>query len=149
MASLKPYLLRAVFEWCVEDGYTPYVTAAAVTGVRVPQAAVRDGLITLNLSADAVHQFQMNDEQITFDARFSGKAFPVCIPVDAVVALFARENGEGLHFEPTLPADETEDEHLPADEASGAAPAASKRTRTKTSGKRPPSSVAPHLKIVK
>jgi stringent starvation protein B len=102
MVSTKPYFLRAVFEWCVDQGFTPYLTVAVDGRTRVPREYVRDGQIVLNVGRDATHQLLMGNEEITFQARFSGVAFPVAVPIDAVVAIYAKENGQGMAFEPNL-----------------------------------------------
>jgi stringent starvation protein B len=102
MVSTKPYFLRAVFEWCVDQGFTPYLTVAVDARTRVPREYVRDGQIVLNLGPDATHQLEMGNEEITFQARFNGVAFPVAVPIDAVAAIYAKENGQGMAFEPNL-----------------------------------------------
>jgi len=102
MVSTKPYFLRAVFEWCVDQGFTPYLTVAVGARTRGPREYVKDGQIVLNVGHDATHQLQMGNEEITFQARFNGVAFPVIVPVDAVVAIYARENGQGMAFEPVV-----------------------------------------------
>lgn len=99
MTSTKPYLLRAIYEWCVDQGLTPYITVVVDPWTRVPQQFVKNGQIVLNLGVDAVHQLSMGNEEITFQARFSGAAFPVVVPVNTVIAIFARENGQGMAFE--------------------------------------------------
>lgn len=103
MISTKPYLVRAIFEWCVDQGFTPYLTASVDANTRVPREHVRDGQITLNIGPDATHQLILGNDEITFQARFNGAAFPVVVPVAAVAAVFARENGQGMAFE-VLPA---------------------------------------------
>lgn len=103
MISTKPYLVRAIFEWCVDQGFTPYLTASVDASTRVPREHVKDGQITLNIGPEATHQLILGNEEITFQARFSGSAFPVVVPIAAVAAVFARENGQGMAFE-VLPA---------------------------------------------
>ncbi len=99
MISTKPYLVRAIFDWCVDQGLTPYVTVAVDTRTRVPREYVKDGQIVLNISPEAANQLQIGNEEITFQARFGGVAFPVVVPMDAVAAIYARENGHGMAFE--------------------------------------------------
>ncbi|HEX8986932.1 MAG TPA: ClpXP protease specificity-enhancing factor [Rhodocyclaceae bacterium] len=99
MISTKPYLLRAIYEWCIDQGFVPYMTVAVDARTRVPREHVKNGQITLNIGPEASHQLMMGNEEITFQARFNGAAFPVVIPVDAVAAIFARENGMGMSFE--------------------------------------------------
>jgi len=100
MVSTKPYFLRAVYDWCVDQGFTPYLTVAVDERTRVPREYVRDGQIVLNVGPDATHQFAIGNDEITFQARFNGVAFPVVVSVDAVAAIYAKENGQGMAFEP-------------------------------------------------
>ncbi|MDO8932777.1 MAG: ClpXP protease specificity-enhancing factor [Rhodocyclaceae bacterium] len=99
MISTKPYIVRAIFEWCVDQGFIPYLTVTVDANTRVPREHVKDGQITLNIGPEASHQLILGNEEITFQARFSGAAFPVVVPIDAVAAIFARENGQGMAFE--------------------------------------------------
>lgn len=101
MSSTKPYLIRAIYEWCVDEGFTPYLAVQVDERTRVPREFVRDGQIVLNVSAEATHRLVMDNEEISFQTRFNGAAFPVVVPVDAVVAIYARENGQGMAFEAT------------------------------------------------
>ena len=99
-ASLRPYLLRAVYQWAVDSGFTPHVLVNAVSdGVQVPQAYVKDGQITLNVHPNAVQRLEMDNDQIQFSARFGGQTFSVVAPMSAVLAVFARETGRGLFFQ--------------------------------------------------
>lgn len=100
MVSTKPYLVRAIFEWCIDQGFVPYLTVSVDAHTRVPREHVKDGQITLNIGPEASHQLMIGNEEITFQARFNGAAFPVVVPVDAVAAIFARENGTGMSFPP-------------------------------------------------
>ncbi|QDX79842.1 ClpXP protease specificity-enhancing factor [Denitratisoma sp. DHT3] len=99
MISTKPYLIRAIQEWCVDQGFTPYLQVVVDSRTRVPREYVRDGQIVLNVGVDATHQLLMGNEEITFQARFNGTAFPIIVPVSAVAAIYARENGQGMAFE--------------------------------------------------
>ncbi|MDX9993860.1 MAG: ClpXP protease specificity-enhancing factor [Rhodocyclaceae bacterium] len=99
MVSTKPYLIRAIHEWCTDAGFTPYMAVQVDASTRVPREFVRDGQIVLNVSPDATHQLTMGNEEITFQTRFNGASFPVAVPVAAVVAIYARENGQGMAFE--------------------------------------------------
>ena len=99
MVSTKPYFIRAIFEWCVDQGSTPYITVAAGPAARVPREFVKDGQIVLNIGPDATNQLLLGNEEITFQARFNGVAFPVVVPISSVVAIFAKENGQGMAFE--------------------------------------------------
>jgi stringent starvation protein B len=99
MVSTKPYFLRAIFEWCVDQGFTPYLTVAVDSRTRVPREFVRDGQIVLNIGPDATHQLQMGNQEVTFQARFNGVAFSVVVPIESVLAIYAKENGQGMAFE--------------------------------------------------
>lgn len=101
MTSTKPYLIRAIYEWCTDEGFTPYLTVRVDARTRVPREFVRDGQIVLNVSADATHQMLLGNDEIAFQTRFNGASFPVLVPVDAVLAIYARENGQGMAFEAT------------------------------------------------
>ncbi len=97
--STKPYLLRALYEWCTDNGFTPYIVVAVDAGTRVPMEFVKNGEIVLNISFDATGNLKMDNEMITFKARFGGIARELEIPVDNVSAIYARENGQGMAFE--------------------------------------------------
>ena len=97
--SRRPYLIRGIYDWCVDNGHTPHLLVAAdYPGVNVPLQFVQEGRITLNLSPMAVQTLNIEDDPIWFSARFSGRPFDVIVPTGAVLAIFARENGEGLVF---------------------------------------------------
>lgn len=100
MASTKPYLIRAIHEWCTDQGFTPYLAVVVDAHTRVPREFVQDGQIVLNVGLDATGQLQLGNEEISFQARFNGVAFPVHVPIRAVAAIYARENGQGMAFEP-------------------------------------------------
>lgn len=97
--STKPYLLRAVYEWCVDNGYTPYVSVLVDSNTRVPMEYVRNGEIVLNIGPLAASRLHMGNEIIECTARFSGVAQDLLVPVTAVTAIYARENGRGMSFE--------------------------------------------------
>jgi stringent starvation protein B len=97
--STKPYLLRALHEWCTDNGYTPYITVQVDEHTRVPVAHVRDGQITLNVGTMATNRLMLGNEFIEFQARFSGMTENVWVPVAAVSAIYARETGAGMGFE--------------------------------------------------
>ena len=98
--STKPYLLRAIYEWCVDNGYTPYVSVAVDPQTRVPMEYVRNGEIVLNIGPLAASGLQMGNDVIACTARFSGAAKDLVFPVAAVTAIYASENGQGMSFEP-------------------------------------------------
>lgn len=97
--ATKPYLLRALYEWCVDNGYTPHLAVKVDSRTQVPAEYVRNGEITLNVSPSAVHKLQMGNELIEFSARFAGVARQISVPVASVYALYARETGHGMTFD--------------------------------------------------
>lgn len=99
--STKPYLLRAIYEWCTDNGYTPYLAAMVDGRTRVPREFVKNGEIVLNISFTATSGLKMENELIRFSARFGGVSRDIAVPVDNVVAIYARENGQGMAFEVT------------------------------------------------
>ena len=99
MTSSRPYLLRAVYEWIADNGLTPQIVVDAQhEQARVPTAYVRDGKIVLNISSTAVRGLSLGNEWVEFSARFGGAPFDVFVPVGAVLAIMARENGTGMSF---------------------------------------------------
>lgn len=94
--STKPYLIRAIYDWCTDAGFTPYVAVAVDETVRVPMEFVKNGEIVLNVSALATNRLQIANDSISFQARFSGVAREVFVPLERVVAVYARENGQGM-----------------------------------------------------
>jgi stringent starvation protein B len=112
--STKPYLLRAIYEWCTDNGYTPYLAAMVDSRTRVPREFVKNGEIVLNISFTATSGLKMDNDFIEFHARFGGVSREISIPVDNVVAIYARENGQGMAFEVTPPTGDEEQ----ADDAS-------------------------------
>jgi stringent starvation protein B len=98
--STKPYLIRAIYEWCNDSGFTPYIAVAAGEGVKVPAEHVRNGEIVLNVSALATNRLTIGNEAIEFQARFGGVAREVYVPISRVIAIYARESGQGMAFEP-------------------------------------------------
>ena len=100
MTSTKPYLLRAIFEWAEDNEFTPQVLVnASAEGVEVPSAHVVDGQIVLNVSSSAVQLHVMDNECLSFSARFSGVEQDIYLPMDSILAIFARENSQGIFFE--------------------------------------------------
>jgi stringent starvation protein B len=102
-ASTKPYLIRAIHEWCSDNGFTPYLAVAVDQTTQVPREYVRAGEIVLNVSLEATHKLQLGNEFIEFQARFGGKARDIMIPIANVSAIYARENGHGMSFEVPKP----------------------------------------------
>jgi stringent starvation protein B len=100
--STKPYLIRAIYDWCIDQGFTPHIAVIVDEHVVVPQGYAQDGQIVLNLGPEATNNMAMGNDAITFQARFGGKAHSLLIPVANVLAVYARENGQGMAFEPQL-----------------------------------------------
>lgn len=100
LPSTRPYILRAIYQWCVDNGFTPYLTVAVDAQTVVPREFVADGQITLNIGAEATQRLSMQSDFVSFVARFNGTARDIVIPVGRVVAIYARENGAGLAFPP-------------------------------------------------
>ena len=99
MTSSRPYLIRALYQWIVDNGVTPYVLVdAAVEGVDVPVQYIQDGKIVLNVAPMAVHNLTLADDAVTFNARFGGKSTDIFVPTEAVLAIYAKENGQGMMF---------------------------------------------------
>ena len=122
--STKPYLIRAIHEWCSDSNLTPYLSVRVDANTRVPAEFVKNGEIVLNVGYDATHKLTIGNDLIQFAARFNGVSRECSIPVEAVLGIFARENGQGLFF--------TQDTHTPPNAASpngnggpGATPAGS------------------------
>jgi stringent starvation protein B len=97
-SSTRPYLIRALYEWCTDNGFTPYVAVKVDDAVQVPKEYVKDGEIVLNISFDATSSLKLGNEFIEFNARFAGTAREIMVPVDRVIAIYARENGQGMAF---------------------------------------------------
>lgn len=106
--STKPYLIRAIYDWCLDQGFTPYIAVSVDARTVIPPGYARDGQIVLNLSPDATNHLVMGNELITFQARFGGAAHALSLPVANVLAIYARENGHGMGFEPEGSVDEDE-----------------------------------------
>jgi len=100
LPSTKPYLIRALHQWCSDNGFTPYLAVAVDARTRVPREHVRDGQIVLNVGYDATAQLSMANDCISFQARFGGVARDIYIPIGTISAIYARENGAGMAFEP-------------------------------------------------
>lgn len=97
--STKPYLIRAIYDWCGDSGLTPYLAVRVDEQTRVPTAYVRDGEIVLNLSADAVRNLHLGNDEITCGGRFGGVPHEIVVPMAAVIGIFAKETGQGLVFQ--------------------------------------------------
>ena len=102
--STRPYLIRALYEWCTDNGFTPYVAVLVDDTVKVPREFVKDGEIVLNISFDATSSLQLGNDFIEFKARFGGTARDIMVPIGRVMAIYARENGQGMAFPAPAPA---------------------------------------------
>ncbi len=114
MTTNRPYLLRALYEWITDNGLTPHVLVdAELDGVDVPAHVVQKGKVVLNIAAGATEQLLLDNDTIFFKARFSGKPHQISVPMDAVIAIYARENGQGMMFaqddKPPPPVDGSDD----------------------------------------
>jgi len=103
--STRPYLIRALYEWCTDNGYTPYVAVQVDDSVQVPREYVKNGEIVLNISFDATSSLKLGNDFIEFKARFAGTAREISVPVGRVIAIYARENGQGMAFPAPAPAE--------------------------------------------
>lgn len=99
--STKPYLIRAIWQWCLDQGQTPYIVVVVDEHTQVPAGYVKDGQIVLNVGLEATHQLDMGNEFISFQARFGGVAQQIFVPVERVAAIYSRESNEGMGFEIT------------------------------------------------
>ncbi len=96
--STRPYLIRALHEWCTDNGFTPYIAVHVDAAVQVPKEYVKNDEIVLNVGFDATQGLKLGNEAIEFRARFGGVARDISVPTDHVVAIYARENGQGMAF---------------------------------------------------
>lgn len=102
-SSTRPYLIRALHDWCTDNGFTPYVAVLVDDTVQVPREYVKNGEIVLNISFDATSSLKLGNEFIEFKARFAGSAREIMVPVNRVIAIYARENGQGMAFPVPVP----------------------------------------------
>lgn len=122
LKGTRPYLVRAINEWIIDQGWTPHLLVNALwPGAQVPEAFVEDGRIVLNISPSAVRELLLNNTEVSFSARFAGMPHWVQVPIGAILGIYARENGEGLFFE--------ENEYSPDTPEEPAAPSAAKKAR--------------------
>jgi stringent starvation protein B len=135
--STKPYFIRAIYEWCSDCGYTPYLSVRVDEKTRIPMEYVKNGEIVLNVSLNATRNLTINNELIQFSARFNGVSREVSIPVDRVQGMFARENGQGAFFTVESPA------------ALAAAPSTPAAASGEVDPPKPPATGRAKLKVVK
>ena len=138
MSSHRPYLLRALVEWINDNGMTPHLMVdAGVPGVQVPPTAIKEERVVLNIAERAVMRLHIDNDAVSFTARFSGTSFQVHVPIAAVLAVYARETGQGMALPDDIPGAElASDDDLPPDTTPPDAP-------PPTAGRRP------HLRVVK
>jgi stringent starvation protein B len=142
MSSNRPYLLRAIYDWISDNNLTPYVLVdATVKGVQVPPQVIKNGQVVLNLAMRAVANLDLGNDRISFQARFSGASQSIHIPVQAILALYAQENGQGMMF----PA-EDEDGNTPPP---GPEPESTPPASGADEGGDKPRRGAPHLRVIK
>jgi len=140
--STKPYMIRAMHEWCTDNGYTPHLVVKVDGNTLVPRSHVKDGQITLNINTLATNRLSLGNEFIDFQARFNGKTEDIFVPVAAVTAIYARETGAGMAFEATeSQATQHQARQVPDDSVVNS-------TQVKGSPEEPPPS-RPKLRIVK
>ena len=146
MIPTTPYLIRAIYEWCEDQGFTPHILVdASIAGVDVPQHLVENGSIVLNIQRNAVRGLELGNEWIVFSARFSGQAMEISVPVSAVRAVFARENSLGCAFEPVVELTDEEKKNV-MDEINADLENGEKNASSKTAKK--PKRKKPNLKLV-
>ena len=148
--STRPYLLRALHEWCSDSGFTPYVAVLVDETVQVPMEYVKNGEIVLNVSYDATSGMTLGNEFIEFKARFAGTPREIIVPINRVMAIYARENGQGMAFPmsvaaeatPVMPApsparpalsavDKSHEAHVPDDDPTPTSPTSGRPTLTR------------------
>jgi stringent starvation protein B len=123
--STKPYMLRAIYEWCTDSGYTPYLAVKVDASTTVPMEYVKKGEIVLNISFGATSGLKMDNDAIQFNARFNGVSREIYVPVNNVMAIYANENGQGMAFEPLLGGASAPQSSAAAEEPAPPAPALS------------------------
>ena len=134
--STRPYLLRALHDWCTDNGFTPYLAVYVDASVRVPMEYVKNNEIVLNVGFEATKNLKLGNEFIEFQARFGGSSREIVVPVDHVVAIYARENGQGMAF--PVPTDAAAKGEPAAD---GASAAGSAGAASSASAPRPPTAL--------
>ncbi len=107
-ASTRPYLIRALFEWCNDNAFTPYIAVKVDAGVQVPKEYVQNGEIVLNISLEATSGLQLGNDFVEFKARFGGTPRQIIVPIGQVIAIYARENGQGMAFPAPTPSSQAD-----------------------------------------
>jgi stringent starvation protein B len=141
--STKPYMIRALHEWCTDNGYTPHIVVRVDANTMVPPAHIRDGQITLNIGSLATNRLVLGNDAIEFQARFSGVTENLYVPIGTVTAIYARETGAGMGFEVEQSAE------LTAQAPASAKPAAAEPSKTSDTPTPSPDPKKPKLTVVK
>ena len=144
--STKPYMIRAIFEWCADSGFTPYIVVKVDRFTKVPIEYVKNGEIVLNLSPDATHKLTLGNDVIQFSARFGGVSREISIPVDTVGGIFAKETAQGLFFD--TPSNTVVDAPAKTEEKVSSE-LASETTPPDNDGSTPQNGGRPRLQVVK
>ncbi len=148
--SAKPYLVRAICEWCADNGLTPYLNVKVNAETRVPAAFVKNGEIVLNVSASATRRLTIDNHGVRFSARFSGSSQEVAVPLDAIVGVFAKETGYGFAFTVARnPAAALAADTVPPVPDIGTALESDLRASGTTKSRAKPKSRPPHLQVIK
>ena len=154
MTSSRPYIARAFYDWILDNDCTPHILVDATRkGVEVPGEYVKDGQIVLNISPTAVRALHMGNDVVTFDGRFGGEALTIVVPLDALMAIYARENGQGMVFEVEAYSEADEHQEELGEEQPGLTAVPSDAGVTSSQDDEPPrpprNSGRPSLKVVK
>ena len=142
MTSTRPYLLRAIYEWILDNQLTPHVAVNAHgEGVQVPQEYVQEGQITLNLAPSAINSLDMDNEALSFSARFRGVPMDIYVPIQSVMGIYARENGQGMMF--------SEEDYQPPPSPTPLSPTSVPKKSGKSDKKSKSGAKRPQLRVVK
>ena len=131
---VKPFLVRAIYEWCIESGFTPYIAVVVDANTRVPMEYVRDGEIVLNIGPVAANKLNLGNDAVELQARFGGVAREIYVPISAVSSVYARENGRGMSFD----TENSQSTSFESDETASASPSGSQSDALPTPPDTPP-----------
>ncbi len=154
MTSTRPYLIRGIYDWIIDNRCTPYLLVdAKAVGVRVPRQAIKDGQVLLNIAPHAIDRLELGLEEVRFNARFSGVSQSIVAPVAAILAIYAQENGQGMMFPAESDTDAVEDNVDDATDAAEPVPVSAVDSANSPVTEEPPSPpperIRPSLRIVK
>jgi stringent starvation protein B len=157
MSSTRPYLVRAIYDWILENRCTPYLLAdAGFAGVRVPRQAIKEGQVLLNIAPHAIDRLELGIDEVRFNARFSGVSQSIVVPAAAILAIYAQENGQGMMFPAESPAENPDESAIqgePGDTEAAPRPMlavpAVDAAETADDTVPPPERARPSLRIVK